>query len=111
MKDRRFPVTRWNKNRKEKDYQMINADLSTLTENQNKIIEIIEEMSKLLQASNDRYVMLLDTIHEICPGLGVIEEISEDDEERRMLLRKYMNTAVDSDDQDIIFDWIMKQDS
>ena len=82
----------------------IKAMLTTLIENQCKILECIADL-------NDRHQRIIDTVYEICPGLMVIEEVAENDEERKMLLRKYMHTAVDSDDEEDILDWIIAQEN
>lgn len=76
----------------------INNVLMTLIENQSRLLDMIAEL-------NDRHRRLFDTVYEICPGLTVIEEVA-DDEERKRLLRKYMNTAVDSDNDDDVLDWV-----
>lgn len=77
----------------------INNALMTLIDNQSRLLNMIAEL-------NDRHRRLLDTVYEICPGLMVIEEVAEDDQERKRLLRKYMNTAVDSDNDDDVLDWV-----
>ena len=76
----------------------INAVLMTLIDNQNKLIDYITDL-------HDMHRSLLETVYEICPGLMVIEEVA-DDQERKRLLRKYMNTAVDSDNDDDVLDWV-----
>ena len=82
----------------------IKAMLTTLIENQCKILECIADL-------NDRHQRIIDTVYEICPGLMVIEEVAESDDERKMLLRKYMHTAVDSEDEEDILDWIIAQEN
>lgn len=81
----------------------IDTALTALIENQNKLLNYIADL-------RDRQEMMLNTIYEICPGLMVIEEIT-DDEERKRLLRKYMNTAVDSDNDDDVLDWVFMQEN
>ena len=82
----------------------VKAMLTTLIENQSKILDCIADL-------NDRHQRIIDTVYEICPGLMAIEEVAEDDQERKRLLRKYMNTAVDSEDEEDILDWIIAQEN
>lgn len=82
----------------------IKTMLTTLIDNQNKLIEYITDL-------HDMHRRLFDTVYEICPGLMAIEEVAEDDQERKRLLRKYMNTAVDSEDEEDILDWIIAQEN
>ena len=82
----------------------INNVLMTLIDNQSRLLNMIAEL-------NDRHRSLLDTVYEICPGLMIIEEVADDQQERKRLLRKYMNTAVNSDDSDDILDWVFMQEN
>lgn len=94
-----------------------NTACKTMVNNVDELIalnrSLIDQQNTMLNWINDlqeRHARLFDTVCEICPGLMVIDEVSENDEERKTLLRKYMHTAVDSDDEEDILDWVIKQE-
>lgn len=100
------------------EQMMINI-VDTCTRINNRVDDLIKINTELIKQHEtllgwikdlqERQMRLIDTIYEICPGLTVIEEVA-DDEDRKRLLRKYMNTAVDSDNDDDVLDWLFMQE-
>lgn len=87
----------------------INNHVDDLIKINTELIKQHDTMLGWIKDLQERQMRLFDTIYEICPGLTVIEEVA-DDEERKRLLRKYMNTAVDSDNDDDVLDWLFMQE-
>ena len=95
--------------------QVMNSIVDTCTRINNQVDDLIKINTELIKQHEtmltwikdlqERQMRLIDTIYEICPGLMIIEEVA-DDQERKRLLRKYMNTAVDSDNDDDVLDWV-----
>ena len=95
--------------------QVMNSIVDTCTKINNQVDDLIKINTELIKQHEtmltwikdlqERQMRLIDTIYEICPGLMIIEEVA-DDQERKRLLRKYMNTAVDSDNDDDVLDWV-----
>ena len=88
----------------------INNQVDDLIKINTELIKQHETMLTWIKDLQERQMRLIDTIYEICPGLMIIEEVA-DDQERKRLLRKYMNTAVNSDDDDDILDWVFMQEN
>lgn len=88
----------------------INSHVDDLIKFNTELIKQHETMLGWIKDLQEKQMRLIDTIYEICPGLTVIEEVA-DDEERKRLLRKYMNTAVDSDNDDDVLDWLFMQEN
>lgn len=88
----------------------INNQVDDLIKINTELIKQHETMLTWIKDLQERQMRLIDTIYEICPGLMIIEEVA-DDQERKRLLRKYMNTAVNSDDSDDILDWVFMQEN
>ena len=87
----------------------INSHVDALIKINTELIKQHDTMLGWIKDLQEKQMRLIDTIYEICPGLTVIEEVA-DDEKRKRLLRKYMNTAVDSDNDDDVLDWLFMQE-
>lgn len=88
----------------------INSHVDDLIKINTELIKQHETMLGWIKDLQEKQMRLIDTIYEICPGLTVIEEVA-DDEDRKRLLRKYMNTAVNSDNDDDVLDWVFMQEN
>lgn len=88
----------------------INSHVDDLIKINTELVKQHETMLGWIKDLQEKQMRLIDTIYEICPGLTVIEEVA-DDADRKRLLRKYMNTAVNSDDDDDILDWVFMQEN
>lgn len=88
----------------------MSGNMDTLVDFCKEIQKREDTILKWIKDLQEKQMRLIETIYEICPGLTVIEEIS-DDAERKRLLRKYMNTAVNSDDDDDVLDWVFMQEN